>query len=99
MDSSDIIYPIFGGIRGFILFPKGISTKVNVIARLEFELVYFEAAVHYISHCVTVTRIQKEVVYLSSLTEIQIRILSEDIYNDIPYYDFYTRRLNRQRLI
>ena len=29
---------------GVILFP---SPKVNVIARLEFELAYFKAAVHY----------------------------------------------------
>ena len=27
---------------GFHIFPKGINPKVNVIARLEFELAYFE---------------------------------------------------------
>ena len=31
-------------------FPKGISLKVNVIARLEFELTYYDAAVQHISH-------------------------------------------------
>ena len=39
-----------GGIRGFDTFPKGISPKVNVIERLEFELVYFEHAVKPFSH-------------------------------------------------
>ena len=31
-------------------FPKGISLKVNIIARLEFELAFFEAAVPHFSH-------------------------------------------------
>ena len=31
-------------------FPKSISTKVNVIARLEFELADFEAAVQVFSN-------------------------------------------------
>ena len=31
-------------------FPKGISPKVNVIARLEFELAYYDVTVHYVSH-------------------------------------------------
>ena len=30
---------------GFILFLRGISMKVNVILRLEFEHIYFEAAI------------------------------------------------------
>ena len=30
-------------------FPKGISSKLNVIARLEFEHVYFKAAVQHFS--------------------------------------------------
>ena len=34
---------------GVHIFPKGISPKVNVIAWLEFELVYFEAAVQHFS--------------------------------------------------
>ena len=29
----------------FHTFPKGISTQMNLIARLEFELAYFEATV------------------------------------------------------
>ena len=31
-------------------FPQCINTKMNVIARLGFELAYFEAPVQYISH-------------------------------------------------
>ena len=34
---------------------KNFSPKVNVIARLEFELAYFMAAVHHFSYYVTVT--------------------------------------------
>ena len=30
-------------------FAKGISSKVNVIARLEFELVYYDSTVHYVN--------------------------------------------------
>ena len=29
-------------------FPKGIRPKVNIMARLEFELAYYEVAVHQI---------------------------------------------------
>ena len=47
-NSSGTIQPIAGRIRGFILFPKGISLKVNVIARLEYELVYYDSTVHRI---------------------------------------------------
>ena len=42
--------PIVGGNKGVHAFPKGISLKVNLIARLEFELAYFEAAVQLFSH-------------------------------------------------
>ena len=31
-------------------FPKSISPKTNVMARLEFELAYFEATVQHFSH-------------------------------------------------
>ena len=34
-----LFYPLQVG-KGFRIFPKDISEKVNVIARLEFELVY-----------------------------------------------------------
>ena len=35
------------------IFPKGLSSKVNEIARLEFELAYFKAAVQLLSHYAT----------------------------------------------
>ena len=38
-----------GGVWRFIPFPRIISPKVNIIARLEFELVSFEIAFFYIS--------------------------------------------------
>ena len=35
---------------GFHTFPKGICPKVNVIARLEYELAYYDSAVHRFNH-------------------------------------------------
>ena len=35
------------------IFPKGICPKVNVIARLEYELAYYESAVHRFNHYTT----------------------------------------------
>ena len=37
-------------------FPKDISPKMNVIERLEFELSYYDAAVHHVSHYTTGSR-------------------------------------------
>ena len=37
----------------FHTFTKGISSKVNVIACLEFELDYFKGAVQHFSHYIT----------------------------------------------
>ena len=34
-------------------FPKGISPKGNIIARLEFELAYYDVTVKHLSHCVS----------------------------------------------
>ena len=43
-----------GGVnKGVHTFPKSVSSNVNVIARLEFELAYFEAAVQHISYYAT----------------------------------------------
>ena len=42
--------PKLSGMRGFHTFPKGISPKVNVSVRLEFELTYFKAAVQHFNH-------------------------------------------------
>ena len=36
-------------------FPKGICPKVNVIARLENELAYYDSAVHRFNHYATRT--------------------------------------------
>ena len=41
------------GIKGFNYFSNDISPKGNVIARLEFELVYFVEAVQHFSHYAT----------------------------------------------
>ena len=41
---------IIGGNKGVHAFPKGISPKVNIIARLEFELANFEVAVQRVNH-------------------------------------------------
>ena len=38
------------GDKGVHSFPEGISPKVNVIERLEFELVYFKAAIQHFNH-------------------------------------------------
>ena len=39
--------------KGVHTFPKGICPKVNVIARLEYELVYYDSAVHRFKHYTT----------------------------------------------
>ena len=36
-------------------FPKGICPKVNVIARLEYELAYYDSVVHHFNHYTTRT--------------------------------------------
>ena len=41
--------------NGVHTFPKGICPKVNVIARLEFELAYYDSAVHRFNHYTTRT--------------------------------------------
>ena len=35
--------------------PKGMSLKLDVIARLEFELASYDVTVHYVSHYTTAT--------------------------------------------
>ena len=41
--------------RGVHTFPKGICLKVNVLARLEYELAYYDSAVHRFNHYTTRT--------------------------------------------
>ena len=49
-NSSDIILPIPGGDNGVPSSSKSISLKVNLIARLEFELAYYDVAVQPRDH-------------------------------------------------
>ena len=51
-NSSEAIKPTARKIREFIPFPKGICSKLNIIARLDFELAYLEARVQHFSHYV-----------------------------------------------
>ncbi len=39
--------------KGVHTFAKGISPKVNVIVRLEFELAYYDVAALHVNHCTT----------------------------------------------
>ena len=41
--------------KGVHTFPRGICPKVNVIARLEYELAYYDSAVHPFNHYTTRT--------------------------------------------
>ena len=41
--------------KGVYTFPKGICPKGNVIERLEFELAYYDSAVHRFNHYTTMT--------------------------------------------
>ena len=41
--------------KGVHTFPKGICPKVNVIAKLEYELAYYDSAVHRFNHYTTRT--------------------------------------------
>ena len=59
-DSGGTIYPIAGRIRGVHTFTKGLCPKVKVIARLEYELVYCDTAVHRFNHYTTRTPPSKE---------------------------------------
>ena len=48
-------YSYLGGDKRFHVFLNGINPKVNIIVRLEFELVSYDVAVEHISHYVTGT--------------------------------------------
>ena len=41
--------------KGVHTFPNGICPKVNIIARLEYELAYYDYAVHRFNHYTTKT--------------------------------------------
>ncbi len=46
--------------KGVHTFPNGICSKVNVIARLEYELAYYDSAVHRFNHYATRTPAKKK---------------------------------------
>ena len=43
------------GYKGLYTFPRSISFKKNVIALLEFELIYYDVRLHLVSHSTTET--------------------------------------------
>ena len=49
-NSSEAIKTRNWRVKGIHTFPKGISPKVNVIAWVEFELVYFKVADQHVIH-------------------------------------------------
>ena len=52
--------------KGVHTFPKSICPKVNVIARLEYELAHYDSAVHRFNHYTTSER-QEFIYYLKNL--------------------------------
>ena len=42
--------------KGVHAFPKGICPKMNIIVRLEYELTYYDSAVHRFNHYTTRTQ-------------------------------------------
>ena len=50
-----VLQPIAGEDKEVHTFPKSISSKVNVIASLEFEHAYYDVAVLHVSHDATGT--------------------------------------------
>ena len=44
-----------GEDKGVHIFPKSSDPKVTAIARLEFELVYYDVAVYHVNHYATET--------------------------------------------
>ena len=64
--------------KGVHTFPKGICPKVNVIARLEYELAYYDSAVHRFNHYTTRTPFNGFNVFYGH---------GNSIYNVIPLLD------------
>ena len=44
--------------KGVHTFPNGICPKVNVIVRLEYELAYYDSAVHHFNHFIEMAGIE-----------------------------------------
>ena len=71
------IWSIAEEIGVFIPFPRGISPKVNAIARLEFELSYHDVTGERISHYVTGT--PSHLFMLDSLLNLfQVRLFQKE---------------------
>ena len=80
--------------KGVHTFPKDICPKVNVIARLEYELAYYDSAVHRFNHYTTRTtprghlikfhwkyRLIKLVVYISFFNKIDdVLLLQQHVF-------------------
>ena len=43
----------FLGNKGIIRFPKSVSSKMNLIARLQFEIANYDIGVEHVSHNAT----------------------------------------------
>ena len=64
--------------KGVHIFPKGICPKVNVIARLEHELAYYDSVVHRFNHYITRTPPMGQIdLYLREtfITSVWVKIL------------------------
>ena len=53
VDKSKVVIPFNWKDKRVHAFHEGISSKVNVIARIEFELAFFEVAFQHVSHYAT----------------------------------------------
>ena len=90
--SQSYYLPIVGGrIRGVHTFPKGICPKVNVIARLEYELAYYDSAVHRSSNHYT-TRTPS----VRNFTFFKFRFSTRGERNTIFYYADCSSIVNSQ---
>ena len=64
--SSCTIQPIAGEDKGIYAFPKGISPKVKLSARLKFELAYYDVTVHHVRYHTIETPLQKIGIFFTS---------------------------------
>ena len=60
--------------KGVHTFPKGICPKVDVIARLEYKLAYYDSAVHRFNQYITWTHLN----YFCSIDFFSPQILTND---------------------
>ena len=69
--------------KGVLIFPKGIRSKVNVIARLEFELAYYDSAVHRFNHYTTRTPPKEGLRLVTALRSMEIFMLGISLHEVI----------------